>query len=178
MARRVAWTALGVVVLLGFRMAQSFVAFKNEDTVMQVLSTEAERYAGLASLPDAGTEPYVAGKLLTIDVEKRAVDFWTYSKLPQELKAMDPSDIGTVALITWGWKLVGDYVDHETREKTGEAYRSTADVALVDVNARVVVARQSFDGDDPAGGLTREGDYRSERPMFKVLAYLERLPRK
>jgi len=41
-----------------------------------------------------------------------------------------------------------------------------------------VIGRMAFEGEHPAGGLTREGDYRSERPMFQVTEYLEQLPRK
>lgn len=175
---RVGWVLLILVVVLAAKAAQSLVAFKNQDTQMAMFSTVVDDSLGLANLPSVGTPPYIRGKLVTVDVEKRTVDSWTYPKLSESLRAASPDEVGTAALITWGARRVGTYVDRETNRETGEAFVSTAELALVDVVERRVVGRAAFEGDQPAGGLTREGGYRSERPMFKIVAYLEQLPRK
>ena len=115
---------------------------------------------------------------MTVDVERGTVDAWTYPTLAPTLRAERPEEVGTVALITWGFKRAGIYVDRETNRETGEAFIGTADLTLIDLVDRAVIGRAFFEGEAPAGGLTREGDDRSERPVFKLIPYLEQLPRK
>lgn len=162
------------------RAVQSFVAFKNTDTRMAMFEPEMGAYLSLGSLSESAdpANPHVRGKLVTVDVGQSAVDSWTYPKLSKALQAATPDEVGTVALIRWDWKRIGAYVDPETNRETGEAFVSAADVTLVDLADRRVIARAAFEGDPPAGGLTREGDDRSERPMFKIVEWLEGLPRR
>ena len=159
MKRRIVWVIVILAAYLIGRVVQSMVDVKNAET-------------------QAAAEPYLHGKLLLIDTERRAVDQWVYPKLPKALRSRSPEEVGTVGLVTWGWEQVGVYVGDGTKEETGKAYVSTVEVALVDPATRTVIGRISLQGEPPAGGLTRKGDYRSERPMFKLLQYLETLPRR
>jgi hypothetical protein len=177
LAARVGLVALALAGLIGFRLAQSFHAFTSEDDRMAAFASAVAEYVKLADAPLASQAPYLRGKLVTVDLDKRAVDYRTYPHLPEDLKAMAPSEVGTVALIRWGREHVGVYVNADTHEETGEAYRSTAEVTLLDWSSRQVIGRTSFRGEAPAGGLTQKGDYQSERPMFKIRRYLEQLPR-
>ena len=176
--KRVLWVVAILLVAIGARAAQSLIAFKNRDTQTALFETAMGDYLALKDLPVTGGEAYIHGRLVTVDVDRGIVDTWTYPKLSDALRAASPDEVGMVGLIAWDWRQVGTYVDQETQRETGEALVSTAELTLIDLGERKVIARTTFEGEAPAGGLTREGDYRSERPMFKILSYLEQLPRK
>lgn len=176
--KRVLWVAGILAVGIGIRAAQSLVAFKNQDTRMAHFETVMGDYLALKTLPVTEGEPYIRGRLVTVDVDQGIVDTWTYPKLSETLRATSPDEVGTVGLILWDWRRIGAYVDQETQRETGEAFISTARLVLVDLADRKVITHATFEGDAPAGGQTREGDYRSERPMFKIVEYLESLPRR
>src|SRR3989338_5876415 len=178
MKRRIVWVIVILAAYLIGRVVQSMVDVKNAETQAAAFDTALERYLDLKGLQGSSAEPYLHGKLLLIDTERRAVDQWVYPKLPKALRSRSPEEVGTVGLVTWGWEQVGVYVGDGTKEETGKAYVSTVEVALVDPATRTVIGRIFLQGEPPAGGLTRKGDYRSERPMFKLLQYLEPLPRR
>lgn len=176
---RVVLVGVVLVVYVAVRIGtKAAVDVKNQDTWAAMFSTEMDAYLDLRNAPQAAETPYVRGKLVTVDVDKRAVDYWTQPTLSDALRADHPAEAGTAALIAWDWVSVGAYVDEATGRETGTGYRSTADVTLVDLTTRQVIERRRFEGEEPAGGQTREGDYRGERPMFKVVRYLEALPRR
>lgn len=176
--KRVLWVVAILLVVIGARAAQSLIAFKNQDTRTALFETAMGDYLALKNLPVSGGEAYIRGRLVMVDVDRGIVDAWTYPKLSDTLRAASPDEVGMIGLIAWDWRQVGTYVDQETQRETGEAFVGTASLTLVDLAERRVITHAAFEGDQPAGGLTREGNYRSERPMFKVLQYLESLPRK
>jgi hypothetical protein len=181
---RIPRVALVLLVLVGFlvvRLAASFLqareTFRQEDALLARFAPAIETYLALAESPKAKGDPSLRGKLVTIDVDKRAVDSWTHFKLPEALRAESPDEVGTIALVKWGWRHEGSYLTQDTGEKVGEAYTGVGAVTLIDLASRTIVGQRSFEGDPPAGGLRRVGDYRSERPMFAIVDYLARLPR-
>jgi hypothetical protein len=174
------------IVLAGLALAayvivhiavKTAVGVKNQDTWVAAFSTEMDRYLSLAGSPSSDKAPYLRGKLVAIDVAAREVDGWIQPKLSDELRADSPDETGTAVLIAWDWTQVGAYVDKDTGRETGAGYRSAADVTLVDVAEGRVIERRRFEGEMPASGQSQEGDYRSERPMFKIVKYLEGLPK-
>ncbi|MBI3010115.1 MAG: hypothetical protein HYY57_03920 [Candidatus Omnitrophica bacterium] len=116
--------------------------------------------------------------MLIIDGKTGEVDRLAFFKLPDELRAKNEHEVQMVALIKWGFKRVGTYVNEETNQQTGEAFVGTADMTLIDVMDRKVIERRTFEGQNPAGGLTRDGDFKSERPILAVVEYLRGLPRR
>lgn len=174
---RIVWVTLILAAFLAVRAAQSFRAFSQQEDRLSAFAPHIEEYLVLASLPESGGPPQVRGKLVPINVERREVDRWTYPLLPDTLRALRPEDVGTVALIRWDWQHVGTYVEKNTNRETGEAFTGLAELALIDLKERKLITRATFQGALPASGLTREGDFHSERPMFALVKYLEQLPR-
>ena len=168
---------LAVIVVVGAVAAKSFVAFAAQEKAREAFGpfvAECLQTDLAVNLQDA---PRISGKVLTINVDRKEADYWTFPKLSERIRAAGPDDVGTVALIRWGEQRVGHYENVETKEKTGDAYQSFATLTLVDWATKTKIAEQTFEGKDPAAGLRREGDYTSMQPMFQIVDYLEALPR-
>jgi len=103
----IVWVILTLAVFLGVRFAQSFMAFSRQDAQLTLFKPHIESYLALTSLPAADGAPYIRGRLVTVDVDNRLVDYWTYPKLSEELRAADPARVGTVGLVSWGKKQAG-----------------------------------------------------------------------
>lgn len=123
-------------------------------------------------------QPYLRGKCITIDIDQKAVDSLVYPKLSDTLRAQSPQEVGTVVLIRWYWEKEGYYTDAKTGQVTGDAYWGFAKVSIVDWQDKMLIGEEIFTGDAPASGLTRAGDYKSQQPIFKVVQYLESLPKR
>ena len=167
-----------VVVVLGGMVVKNFVAFAEQEKARDAFGPFIAECLQAELAVDLQETPSISGRVLTIDVDRKEADYWTFPKLSDRLRAAGPDDVGTVALIRWGEHRVGHYENVETKAKTGEAYKSFATLTLVNWATKTKIAEQVFEGDDPAAGLRREGDYTSMQPMFQIVEYLEGLPRR
>jgi hypothetical protein len=169
--------AAGAVLVIFGAAAKSFIGFAQQEKLRESFLPHVATYLDAEITDDLQEAPTIRGRLLTIDLDKREVDYWTFPKLSDELRASRPEEVGTLALIQYGKQQVGYYENVETHEKTGEAYRSFARVWLVDWTTKRRIAEKVFVGSNPAAQLNRDGDYASMQPMFQVVEYLEALPR-
>jgi hypothetical protein len=127
---------------------------------------------GYATAParDLSGCPYVRGKVVAVNGHSRRIDD-VYFSLPDALRAVDPGEVGTIAITEWGERRVGHYTNG------GDALRYTLDVTLVDPAVPAVVGRRSFLGGDPPETTKSSGDHYGSQPTSEVMSWLEQLPR-
>lgn len=175
---RIIGAVVGLVVLLGVGVTKSFLSFVEQENQRAGFDSHIGEYVNTDIGTQTSDSPYLRGRLVTVDVDRSEVDYWTYPKLPEDLRAATPDQVGTVGLIKWGFEKVGYYENVETGEQTGDAYRSHARLTLIDWVEKTRIAEITFEGAAPVGGLTRDGDFKSMQPMFQIVDYLTSLPRR
>jgi hypothetical protein len=178
MKLRIVAIITGVVLVIVGATAKNFIGFTQQERLRESFLPYVTTCLEAEITDDLRDAPAVRGKLLTIDVDRREVDHLTFPRLSEPLRATRPQEVGTLALIQYGRQHIGYYQNVETREKTGEAYRSFARVSLVDWATKTRTAEKVFLGEDPAAQLTHDGDCAGTQPMFQIVEYLEALPRR
>jgi hypothetical protein len=174
---RIIAVVIGLVLVIVGAAAKSFIGSAQEQKLGESFLPHLVTYLEAEITDDLQNAPAIRGKLLTIDIDRKAVDYWTFPKLSEPLRASRPEEVGTLALIQYGRQHIGYYQNVDTQERTGEAYRSFARVSLVDWATKTRTTKKVFLGSDPAAQLTRDGDCASTQPMFQIVEYLESLPR-
>jgi hypothetical protein len=111
----------------------------------------------------------ITGKIITVDVTQQFIDP-LFLRLPNDLKAIQPEDVGTIVLLRRGRNLYDSYTDGS------KAYISTCDVIVVDKTSGETIATNHFVGDEPvvspySGGSTQFID--GPGPDKQILSYLE-----
>ena len=167
-----------VIGLISVIAAVSMFRFMQQEKIREAFKPHVQEYLETDYAPAGDAAPYIRGRVVTVNTERKEVDDWTYPKLPQTIQARDPDAVDTVVLITWEKEKAGVYQDVETEEETGEAYRSKAFITLIDWQEKKIIAEKVFTGQEPLKGLSRDGDFTSQWPMFDVIDYLMELPRK
>jgi len=176
--QRIVAVVVGVIVLFGVTVTKSYLSFAEQEKQRARFTSHIATYLQTDVAADSSDSPYLRGKLVTVDVEKGEVDYWTYPKLPDEIKAVAPEEVQTVGLIEWGWEKVGHYEDAETGQQTGDAFQSYGRLTLIDWIDKTRIAEVTFQGDAPVQSLSYDGDFKGWQPMFKVVDYLTELPRR
>ena len=120
--------------------------------------------------PRSGGGPSGArGKLVVIDKATGQLDR-VWGKIPDDMRAANPADVGTVVWLSWSESLVGRY-------KGGQpAYRSDVKVTVIDRATSAVLGTKTFSNEPPstitAGG---SGGASGKRPEAEVVKYLRAL---
>jgi hypothetical protein len=145
-----------------------------------------DEYLKRDGLTDATGEgaPDVKGKLLPLDVRERAVASGIYTYLRHDVRATTPEEVGTIVWLEWGEESGARYAVEGRPDQTFTSSIQTCVVTVVDRAARKIVGREKLTSDQDervqvskAQAETR-GELLSERPVAKVMAYLETLPRR
>lgn len=177
MKLRIVAIVIGVVLVIVGATAKNFIGFTQREKLRESFLPHVATYLEAEITDDLRDAPVVRGRLLTVDIDRKEVDYLTFPRLSEPLRATRPEEVGTLALIQYGRQHIGYYQNVETQEKTGEAYRSFARVSLVDWATKTRTAEKVFLGSDPTDQLTRDGDCAGTQPMFQIVEYLEALPR-
>lgn len=117
------------------------------------------------------------GTVLPVDLPRRRLEDGVLFRLPPALRPRRPEEVGTVAYIDYEKERVGSYVDEQTAQVTGSAYRMRVTMTVVDAASRTVIAREVFLGDQPEEVLSRTGDAYGGLPFHDLVRYLEQLER-
>jgi hypothetical protein len=119
-------------------------------------------------------EPYVRGKLIILDRKlDRHLLHPVYWKIPEELRAATPEDVGTIVRIDTRYEIVGRY----SRGTTAQVV--FYDVKVIDKEKGQVVGEKTFRGGEPSTRITRFwGQTIGDPPVAETAAYLAELPRK
>jgi len=86
-------------------------------------------------------EPYVRGKVITVDTRRKAVDH-LYFDLPQELRATRPDEVGTVV---WVECTSVTTVVRRTGGSTNNTVDYRCEVTVIDKAASAIVGQQTFE---------------------------------
>ena len=112
-------------------------------------------------------EPYVRGKVITIDTRRKAVDH-LYFDLPQELRATQPEEVGTVV---WVNCTSTTTVVRRVGGSTNNTMEYRCEVSVIDKAASAVVGKQTFE--------KTSGEQGYEEVLYgDIASYLAGLPRR
>ncbi len=167
-----------LTLFVGAIAGRSFYRFQKSEKAMQVFDTHLDEYFS-AKITDTAnqTQPYTKGALITLDIDSKTIDWFTFPKLDESIKAKTPEEMKTIVMIKWGEIKEGDYLD-EKGVKVGEAFRSTATLTIIDWEKKTKIGEKIILGQSPLKTHQLDGDFKSAQPMFKVIEYLEQLPQK
>jgi hypothetical protein len=101
--------------------------------------------------PGPGVAPPRAGKVVLVDVDRRAFDPF-HLALPDDLRAHAPAEVATVAQMRYTRQEVGRY------EMGARAVRLSCTMTVIDRASRTVIATHSFSWGEPPGSIPRAGD--------------------
>ena len=170
---------IGILVLfIGYVLVKNFYQFYNKEKEMEKFKPYITEYLNTEIKDSLTTTPYIVGKVLSIDTTDKILDYFTFTKFSDEIRAKSPDEIKTIVFIQWYWVKEGEYINEETKMKDGEAFRSGANISIVDWTTKTTICKKNFIGQAPLKYTTLEGDFKSARPMFKVIDFIEQLPRK
>ena len=133
--------------------------------------THMDEYIDIPNLTHATEEPYITGKVITINITEKKLDD-ILNKLPSELRAKNHDEVGMVVWLEWGRTLVGTY--------TGGAkgYAHTCNVTLINFVNNTIIDEQYFRGTDPPEIKVVGGDAYGSMPTQDIVDYIKGLPQK
>lgn len=167
-----------VIAFVGYVLIKNFIQFQAQEEQKDVFKPYLKNYISGKYAQEFTNEPYIRSKVLSIDVNDTTVDEFTFTKFPEELRANKPEEIGTLLLCEWYEVKEGEYYNEETRQKTGDAYRSYANISIIDFKEKKLIYIKNFKGADPLGAFHSDGNFTSMQPMFELVDYINKLPRK
>lgn len=131
----------------------------------------------LASQTERHEQPYIRGKIVTVDERTREIDD-LFLSLPEELQAGTPDQVGTVVWLNCTDRKVGYYGNHE-KDNLSPAIQSSCGVTVVDLTLPATTDRRSFSGSPPPSTTTHStGGESGGSPTDRIIEYLKGLPRK
>jgi hypothetical protein len=116
------------------------------------------------------TQAYLKGKIITVNKKENRIDD-IYFKLPEELRATKPEDVGTIVWLDWGEDRVGFYLGSH-----GDATVNTCHVTIIDKSVPAIVGEINFRGSDPPE--RSYGSSSGSMPTEVIVNYLRNLPKK
>jgi DNA-directed RNA polymerase subunit RPC12/RpoP len=155
-----------VLVALVTFVAGLWAGGRYEASVLAPFQPRLAEYMSLRSIPGEPTGASARGKLLALDVNYRRLDR-TFFALPKHVRAHDPSDVGTVALVDCSAIMIGRY---GTR---GNAYQYKCDVSAYDPAAKQLLARKTIMGEMPPSAS--KSSQTGPRPDGDVARYIASL---
>lgn len=123
------------------------------------------------NLSEPEATPYVAWKIVTIDICKGKVDP-LFLVLPNKLRANHPSEVGTIIEFCCTSHPSGKYTSGAT------GYHTSCSLTVIDKSTATIVGRTGFYGEEPPFFKTGEGDWIGGKPIPDILEYIEALPKK
>jgi hypothetical protein len=169
----VGWIVGGIMVLaIGAAFCLLYAAY-TRDQALEPLRPHLKTYlAGTQAPRDKPPEgqPRIKGKLIPVDVHRRDIDD-LYHILDTEVRATQPEEVGTVALLFWMDKAVGEYEDGTT------AYQQHCRLLLYYPETKTIVAEEEFVGSPPPAIRPTNLVGKGSSPDQEVAQYLEQLPR-
>lgn len=160
---------LGVfaVLIIGFLVNQAVRGIQSDP-----FKNNLTEYTNTATFKEqAGTTPYLKGKLVVVNKTEMKVDD-PYFDLPEDVKAVKPEEVSTIVLLDYDKSVAGRYTDGAA------GYRYTAKVTVIDKTSGTIVGRTSFKGGEPPSTKKGSGDEYGPKPSNEIKNYLLSLPRR
>ncbi|HEX2909387.1 MAG TPA: HEAT repeat domain-containing protein [Chloroflexia bacterium] len=133
-----------------------------------------------AFLPDfpeePGAEAYLRGKVVVVDKTAASLD-QTFFDLPDDLRAANPAEVGTIVQIVWEKCEITSYKSSCQGYSSG--YRHTGKLSIIDRSKGQIVGKATFTGYEPLPApISRSTTRSGGRPYDDVKKYLLGLPRR
>jgi len=112
----------------------------------------------------------LVGKVVVIDRKEQEVDDLQFD-LPEEIRARQPEEVGTVVWLDWGRETQGGYTDGTA------AYVQTCTVTVIHREKWEVLGTTVFRGSDPPSFKKGGGSRSGSKPTDEVVRFLAALPR-
>ena len=152
----------GVIVLL---LAFAVGYYLYRESVLAPFKPYLSEYLSFSATQQG--EPYIRGKVITVDTRRKAVDH-LYFDLPQELRATQPEEVGTVV---WVECTSVTTVVRRTGGSTNNTVDYRCEVTVIDKAASAIVGQKRFED--------TSGEQGYEEVLYGPIAsYLAGLPRK
>jgi hypothetical protein len=152
----------GVIVLL---LAFAVGYYLYRESVLGPFKPYLSEYLSFSATQQG--EPYIRGKVITVDTRRQAVDH-LYFDLPQELRATQPEEVGTVV---WVHCTSVTTVVRRVGGSTNNTVDYRCEVSVIDKAAAVIVGQRRFED--------TSGEQGYEQVLYSPIAdYLAGLPRK
>jgi hypothetical protein len=128
-------------------------------------------YTTVSSLKPNRAQAYLKGKIIAVNKKEKKIDD-IYFKLPEELRATKPENVGTIVWLDWGEDEVGTYTDAET------ATVITCHMTVIDKSIPAIVGEINFRGDDPPELKKRLDSSSGTTPDEDIVFFLQNVPKK
>jgi len=152
----------GVIVLL---LAFAVGYYLYRESVLAPFKPYLSEYLSFSATQQG--EPYIRGKVITVDTRRKAVDH-LYFDLPQELRATQPEEVGTVV---WVECTSVTTVVRRVGGSTNNTVDYRCEVSVIDKAASAIVGQKRFED--------TSGEQGYEEVLYGPIAsYLAGLPRK
>ncbi len=168
---RVVLVLTGIGGGMGTLLEPEFLTSEQERMALDKLGPKADEFARATGVPTAG-DPYVNGRVVTIDVREHNIDEDVYIRLPSDLQARSPEEVSTVVLISYDENVVGHYGSGEN------AIQESATLTIVDLRSGTQYEGGVIDGPSPPSVKGRSSSNSGGAPdPDEIATYLEGLPR-
>ena len=166
------WVVLGNAAV-GAVFLWFIIQFQIQENLVSRLQPHVEEYMKL-EVSQSKQRPYIRGKILPVNIDRKSVDTWLFSKLPARLLADDPGEIGTVVWVSWSRGKVSDHENPEKRQIT----LSRATVTIIDIHTKEILDVKVFHGEENINSENPESSFQRDWPVDKVVEYIVNLPSK
>jgi hypothetical protein len=151
----------------------ALVSHNKQENALKPFKPHLSEYVAQARATAPGkTKPYVLGKVVVVDLERKDFDHLMFD-LPDGLLAKDPDEVGTVVQITSRTEVVGTYPSGD------KGYKYMVEVRLIDLKKGLLLATRIFEGGDPPKTKNKDsGDAYGYKPTTEIVTWLTSLPTK
>jgi hypothetical protein len=154
---------IGAPILLLLAIAVGYLIYR--ESVLAPFKPYLNDYLSFSTTQQG--EPYIRGKVITVDTRRQAVDH-LYFDLPPELRAAQPEEVGTVV---WVECTSVTTVIRRVGGSTNNTVDYRCEVAVIDKSAAAIVGRETFEKTSGEQGYV-------EVLYGDIAGYLAGLPRK
>lgn len=164
----IGWVLVGVVAVgvAGFFGVRSMIRAKKVKPFETHLDAYMKESKGMEPTPGQK----LAGKLITVDINERKIDY-LYFDLPDNMRADNPEEVGTIVQLNWGKNQVGEYTGGKP------AWKQYCFVSVMDKASGKLFFQNVFEGSDPPSTIkSSQSSGSSSKPSDEIVAFLKGLP--
>lgn len=165
-------------VIIGFAACFLIFYLMTKEEIDQETKAENDRFTSVMSGCGQTNDqqilerPYIKGKMIVMefDGEEQAWvldDIWW--SLPEEIKASDPSEVGTVVRAAWSHETYIEY-------SRGTSYRGVVTYAIIDCAKKAVIYSGKLTGEEPPGDNPISSGPLPHRELIGLLSALPKIP--
>jgi hypothetical protein len=138
--------------------------------LMPYIHPRIDEYLSLPTKTKQG-QAYIRGKVIPVSVEGKSIHS-LYLDLPDDLRAVNPDEVGTILLLSCTSKTTGIYTGG------GMATTETCELKIVDATIPEVIGAKTFDSERPPSTTNNRLSQIMRVKSHIIIKYLLSLPRK